>query len=92
MGGNYGMVGGYEGYPGNIQGGPIVNEGIAIRADVGGTITLLGTGWQNAGTLLATNGGTLNLEGSGTSTGMRCHGRGHTHCKRNWVTNTGRHH
>ncbi len=79
--GKYGVLGGYyasyNGY--NASGGPIVNQG-TIAADVsGGTVTLMGTGWQNTGTLEATNGGSLSLLGSNwSSTGVNSAGTGST--------------
>ena len=56
-----------------VWGGPsnvaVVNQG-TIQADVaGGTIAVNGTGWSNAGTMRALNGGTLRLDGSFTTAG-----------------------
>ena len=79
--GNYGVLGGYyiSYYGYTAVGGPIVNQG-TIAADVsGGTVTLLGTGWQSTGTLEATNGGALNLLGSSwSSTGINLADTGST--------------
>ena len=69
--GDYGVLGGYyiSYYGYNAYGGPIVNEG-TIQADVsGGSVTVMGNGWQNTGTLEATNGATLNLLGTCLGTG-----------------------
>ena len=52
------------GGPSNVA---VVNQG-TIQADVaGGTIAVNGTGWSNAGTMRALNGGTLRLDGSFTT-------------------------
>jgi hypothetical protein len=49
-----------------------------IVAGAGGALSLNGTGWSNAGTLAAVNGGTMNLAGISMSTGTFTVGAGST--------------
>jgi hypothetical protein len=44
----------------------------------GGTITLSGSNWSNSGTLQASNGGTLSLQGTGSNSGTLSIGNGST--------------
>ena len=63
MRGQSGAVG-YNPSLGGTTNVAVVNQG-TIQADVaGGTITVYGTGNQNAGTLNALNGATLSLQGT----------------------------
>ncbi len=87
--GNFGVLGGYYSSGYVASGGPIINLG-TIQADTsGGTITLLGSGWQNPGTLLATNGGILSLQGTGANTGSASIAAGGMLSVSGSVTNTG---
>jgi hypothetical protein len=53
----------------NSGGQPFANQG-KVSADVaGGTITLTGTNWSNSGTIQASNGGSLTLQGTASTSG-----------------------
>jgi RHS repeat-associated protein len=55
------------GGPANVS---VVNQGTILADTAGGTISIVGQGWSNTGTLQARNGGDLNLGGTFTTAGL----------------------